>query len=224
MGWSDIEPGHLLSSGRLPEMTDIVSFVQKPVFDVFEGDTIGGYITVFAIDKDGKEHEIQECTRSFPSLYHFNPSGDGSTEEHVLTIWPDWKIEYRNGWHESERNEDYFGRIRPLKMDYENETYEYQYEMLTHTQYLSVEEDPVTKNISITGSFRLKERPGESGYELTVLSGPLTFGAPEDGSVYYGRNPEPDETCCLVPPVRQAWFFRIKNLYLWHEFDLLNRG
>lgn len=224
MGWSDIEPGHLLSSGRQPEMTDIVSFVQKPVFDVFEGDTIGGYITVFAIDKDGKEHEIQECTRSFPSLYHFNPSGDGSTEEHVLTIWPDWKIEYRNGWHESERNEDYFGRIRPLKMDYENETYEYQYEMLTHTQYLSVEEDPVTKNISITGSFRLKERPGESGYELTVLSGPLTFGAPEDGSVYYGRNPEPDETCCLVPPVRQAWFFRIKNLYLWHEFDLLNRG
>ena len=36
MGWSDIEPGHLLSSGRLPEMADIVSFVQKPVFDVFE--------------------------------------------------------------------------------------------------------------------------------------------------------------------------------------------
>ena len=150
MGWSDIEPGHLLSSGRLPEMTDIVSFVQKPVFDVFEGDTIGGYITIFAVDKDGKEHEIQECARSFPSLYHFNPSGDGSTEEHVLTIWPDWKIEYRNGWHESERNEDYFGRIRPLKMDYENETYEYQYEMLTHTQYLSVEEDPVTKNVFST--------------------------------------------------------------------------
>ena len=193
MGWSDIEPGHLLSSGRLPEMTDIVSFVQKPVFDVFEGDTIGGYITVFAVDKDGKEHEIQECARSFPSLYHFNPSGDGSTEEHVLTIWPDWKIEYCNGWHESERNEDYFGRIRPLKMDYENETYEYQYEMLTHTQYPSVEEDPVTKNVSITGSFRLKERPGESGYELTVLSGPLTFGAPEDGSVRYRRDPEPHE-------------------------------
>jgi len=105
MGWSDIEPGHLLSSGRLPEMTDIVSFVQKPVFDVFEGDTIGGYITIFAVDKDGKEHEIQECARSFPSLYHFNPSGDGSTEEHVLTIWSDWKIEYHNGWHESERNE-----------------------------------------------------------------------------------------------------------------------
>ena len=41
----------------------IVSFVQKPVFDVFEGDTIGGYITIFAVDKDGKEHEIQECAR-----------------------------------------------------------------------------------------------------------------------------------------------------------------
>ena len=31
MGWSDIEPGHLLSSGRLPEMTDIVSFVPLPL-------------------------------------------------------------------------------------------------------------------------------------------------------------------------------------------------
>lgn len=185
IGKDALIPGHFLASGRLPGLKNIVSFKQGAVTDEYGS----GYTTIFAVDKDGKEYEIETCAAHFFPLYHFEKA-EGSTAEYILVVYDDWKIEYKSGWYLSELNESYFGRISPLTMDYENGIFEYAYEMIEHNVY-SEEGEPSVTEKPVTGSFRL--RITGRGHELSVLSGPISFGANGTEEVYYSDSPEPEE-------------------------------
>ncbi len=195
-GRSDVEPGHLYSSGRLPGMKDIVSFRDGVVEDVFEGEVVGGYVTIFAIDSKGQEYEIERCVRPLETLVYQVPSTNG-TEEYVLTVWPDWKIQYKRGWEESELLDEFFGRIRPLKMDYENNIFEYTYEMLEHCVYdTDLESGMKVEKSSEKGSFRLvgKTQDGVEGYDFTSLSGDLILDSDPSKTLFLKPKYRPGET------------------------------
>ena len=78
--------------------------------------------------------------------------------------------------------EEYHGRIRPLKADYDNHVFEYSYVFFERLHY-SQDMMATSEKINLAGSFR--HTSDNSGYLVTPLSGPLTFGAQDTGSVFY---------------------------------------
>ena len=170
------------SSGRLPGLKDITRFREGPVVNEYG---VAEYHTIFAIDREGREHEIEPCVRPFSALYSYISRGTGSAiEEYQLIIYPDWTFLFTAGWAESELAYTYTGRLRPIKMDYENDVYEYSYTMLTRFDYPPVGDEEAyekAKPATERGSFRLTYKDGSRSYNLTVLSGPLPF-ATEKGS------------------------------------------
>ena len=164
------------SSGRLPGLKDIVGFCNGTV-----GDEFASYVTIFAIDREGRKHEIEPCVYPGQALYHYYEN-----DEYRLLIYPDWTLEFTTGWVESELAYTYIGRLRPIKTDYENGIFEYRYNMLTRYDYPPVGDDeayekakPVPSTES--GSFRLTRKNDEADYELTILSGDPKFFGGEPG-------------------------------------------
>ena len=164
------------SSGRLPGLKDIVGFCNGTV-----GDEFASYVTIFAIDREGRKHEIEPCVYPGQALYHYYEN-----DEYRLLIYPDWTLEFTAGWVESEFAYTYIGRLRPIKMDYDNGIFEYRYNMLTRYDYPPVGDDeayekakPVPSTES--GSFRLTRKNDEADYDLTILSGDPKFFGGEPG-------------------------------------------
>ena len=164
------------SSGRLPELKDIIGFCDGTV-----GDEFASYVTIFAIDRGGRKHEIEPCVYPGQTLYH-----DYENDEYNLLIYPDWTLEFTAGWVESGFAYTYIGRLRPIKTDYENGIFEYRYNMLTRYDYPPVGDDeayekakPVPSTES--GSFRLTRKNDEAGYDLTILSGDPRFFVSKSG-------------------------------------------
>ena len=164
------------SSGRLPGLKDIVGFCSGTI-----GDEFASYVTIFAIDREGRKHEIEPCVYPGQALYHYYEN-----DEYRLLIYPDWTLEFTTGWVESELAYTYIGRLRPIKMDYENGIFEYRYHMLTRYDYPPVGDEeayekakPVPSTES--GSFRLTRKNDEADYELTILSGDPKFFGGEPG-------------------------------------------
>ena len=179
--WSGLdsytEKGGFYSSGRLPGMKDIRLFKNATVMDhTADGDQMPAYVTIFAIDKNGVSHEINECTRPAGTVHH-SVTDNGTEIDHSLNISPDWKIRYAVGLPESELLEEYFGRIAPLKVDYEAGIFEYSYDFFEHTVHKDLESKPEVKKVSVKGSFRLKERADGNAFDFTPLTGEVTFGA-----------------------------------------------
>ena len=171
------------SSGRLPGLKDITRFREGPVMNEYG---FADYGTIFAIDREGHEHEIEPCIRPFSALYSYSSGGTGVVLEQQLVIYPDWTFLFTLGFAESELVYTYTGRLRPIKMDYENEVYEYSYTMLTRFDYPPVGDEEAYENArpqpaTERGSFRLTYKDGSRSYDLVVLSGPLPF-ATEKGS------------------------------------------
>ena len=180
---SDIERGRFYSSGRLPGMQDIRLFKNAPVMDLTaDGDQMPAYVTIFAIDKNGVSHEIDECTRPAGTVHH-SVTDNGTEIDHSLHFYPDWKIRYAVGLPESELLEEYFGRLSPLKVDYEAGVFEYSYDLFEHTVHKDLESEPEVKKVSAKGSFRLKERADGNAFDFTPLTGEVTFGAEPGATV-----------------------------------------
>ena len=164
------------SSGRLPGLKDIVGFCSGTV-----GDEFASYVTIFAIDREGRKHEIEPCVYPGQALYHYYEN-----DEYRLLIYPDWTLEFTTGWVESELAYTYIGRLRPIKTDYENGIFEYRYNMLTRYDYPPVGDEEAAKNAkpvpsTESGSFRLTRKNDEADYELTILSGDPKFFGGEPG-------------------------------------------
>jgi hypothetical protein len=172
---TDIGPGRFFSSGRLPDLQDIVLFKSGAVVDTVDGEKIPVYRTIFAVDKNGANHEIHECTRP-TGLIHHMVEVDGINLDFRIEAYPDWTIKFVCGIVESELLEGYFGRLKPLKVDYETGIYEYAYDFLEHTVYEDLESDPTVEKVSVKGSFRLQEREDFNGFDFTPLTGDITFG------------------------------------------------
>ena len=171
------------SSGRLPGLKDITRFREGPVMNEYG---FAEYNTIFAIDREGREHEIEPCIRPFSALYSYTSGGTGIVLEQQLIIYPDWTFLFTLGIAESELVYTYTGRLRPIKMDYENDVYEYSYTMLTRFDYPPVGDEEAyekAKPVPATesGSFRLTYKGESRSYDLVVLSGSLPF-ATEKGS------------------------------------------
>lgn len=182
VGLDPLVPGHCFASARLPNLKNIVSFKQG-----FVGENGIGYTTIFAVDKSGTEHEIEPCLKPSQPIYFFEKIDDSAFAEHELIIGQDWTIEYISGWYLSERDESYLGRLRPLKIDYDNGVYEYEYEMAEYVKYFA-DTAPSKKNAK--GSFRLTQ--SGNAYKLSVLSGQILFGTDGTTEVYYGTSSEPE--------------------------------
>lgn len=177
------------SSGRLPGLQDITRFREGPVMNEYG---FADYGTIFAIDREGREHEIEPCIRPFSALYSYSSGGTGVVLEQQLVIYPDWTFLFTLGIAESELVYTYTGRLRPIKMDYENEVYEYSYTMLTRFDYPPVSDEEAYENVrpqpaTEHGSFRLTYEDGSRSYELVVLSGPLPFATEKGSPALYRR-------------------------------------
>lgn len=177
------------SSGRLPGLKDITRFREGPVMNEYG---FADYGTIFAIDREGHEHEIEPCIRPFSALYSYSSGGTGVVLEQQLVIYPDWTFLFTLGIAESELVYTYTGRLRPIKMDYENEVYEYSYTMLTRFDYPPVGDEEAYENArpqpaTEHGSFRLTYEDESRSYELVVLSGPLPFATEKGSPARYRR-------------------------------------
>lgn len=120
------------------------------------------------------DYIVHEYTDSYPIK--------NKITEHRIVITQDWKITYSTSWFEGDPIEEYRGRIRPLKADYDNHVFEYSYVFFERLHY-SQDMMATSEKINLAGSFR--HTSDNSGYLVTPLSGPLTFGAQDTGSVFY---------------------------------------
>lgn len=180
--FSATQTGRFDSSGPLDGFKDIEAFKDSTVVDTVDGEFAGAYVTIFALNKNGDAKEIELTPSLNAEISFLQNNDDGKITEHKIVITQDWKITYSTSWFEGDPIEEYRGRIRPLKADYDNHVFEYSYvffELLHYSQDMMA----TSEKINLAGSFR--HTSDNLGYLVTPLSGPLTFGAQDTGSVFY---------------------------------------
>lgn len=180
--FSATQTGRFDSSGPLDGFKDIEAFKDSTVVDTVDGEFAGAYVTIFALDKNGDAKEIELTPSLNAEISFLQNNDDGKITEHKIVITQDWKITYSTSWFEGDPIEEYRGRIRPLKADYDNHVFEYSYVFFERLHY-SQDMMATSEKINLAGSFR--HTSDNSGYLVTPLSGPLTFGALDTGSVFY---------------------------------------
>lgn len=180
--FSATQTGRFDSSGHLDGFKDIEAFKDSTVVDTVDGEFAGAYVTIFALDKNGDAKEIELTPSLNAEISFLQNNDDGKITEHKIVITQDWKITYSTSWFEGDPIEEYRGRIRPLKADYDNHVFEYSYVFFERLHY-SQDMMATSEKINLAGSFR--HTSDNSGYLVTPLSGPLTFGAQDTGSVFY---------------------------------------
>lgn len=180
--FSATQTGRFDSSGPLDGFKDIEAFKDSTVVDTVDGEFAGAYATIFALDKNGDAKEIELTPSLNAEISFLQNNDDGKITEHKIVITQDWKITYSTSWFEGDPIEEYRGRIRPLKADYDNHVFEYSYVFFERLHY-SQDMMATSEKINLAGSFR--HTSDNSGYLVTPLSGPLTFGAQDTGSVFY---------------------------------------
>lgn len=180
--FSATQTGRFDSSGPLDGFKDIEAFKDSTVVDTVDGEFAGAYVTIFALDKNGDAKEIELTPSLNAEISFLQNNDDGKITEHKIVITQDWKITYSTSWFEGDPIEEYRGRIRPLKADYNNHVFEYSYVFFERLHY-SQDMMATSEKINLAGSFR--HTSDNSGYLVTPLSGPLTFGAQDTGSVFY---------------------------------------
>ncbi len=180
--FSATQTGRFDSSGPLDGFKDIEAFKDSTVVDTFDGEFAGAYVTIFALDKNGNAKEIELTPSLNAEISFLQNNDDGKITEHKIVITQDWKITYSTSWFEGDPIEEYRGRIRPLKADYDNHVFEYSYVFFERLHY-SQDMMATSEKINLAGSFR--HTSDNLGYLVTPLSGPLTFGAQDTGSVFY---------------------------------------
>lgn len=149
------------------------------IFSLFSATQTGRFDSSGPLD-GFKEIELTPSLNAEISFLQNND--DGKITEHKIVITQDWKITYSTSWFEGDPIEEYRGRIRPLKADYDNHVFEYSYVFFERLHY-SQDMMATSEKINLAGSFR--HTSDNSGYLVTPLSGPLTFGAQDTGSVFY---------------------------------------
>lgn len=176
------------SSGRLPDIENITSFRAGNVSD----EDGGGYVTIFAKDNAGKEHEINMFNMNI-QMYRYETTNNG-TVRYYIYLSPDWKIRYNKGIEYSDVFEDnYTGRFRGASWLDDNVPSEFNYEMLKSyvlPDNAMTDELLVKKDVCLKGKFSLSETWTDSGNEYTVksLSGKPDFGSINGRGVKYGNN------------------------------------
>lgn len=180
--FSATQTGRFDSSGPLDGFKDIEAFKDSTVVDTVDGEFAGAYVTIFALDKNGNAKEIELTPSLNAEISFLQNNDDGKITEHKIVITQDWKITYSTSWFEGDPIEEYRGRIRPLKADYDNHVFEYSYVFFERLHY-SQDMMATSEKINLAGSFR--HTSDNLGYLVTPLSGPLTFGAQDTGSVFY---------------------------------------
>mgnify|MGYP000828396544 FL=1 len=180
--FSATQTGRFDSSGPLDGFKDIEAFKDSTVVDTVDGEFAGAYVTIFALDKNGNAKEIELTPSLNAEISFLQNNDDGKITEHKIVITQDWKITYSTSWFEGDPIEEYRGRIRPLKADYNNHVFEYSYVFFERLHY-SQDMMATSEKINLAGSFR--HTSDNSGYLVTPLSGPLTFGVQDTGSVFY---------------------------------------
>lgn len=180
--FSATQTGRFDSSGPLDGFKDIEAFKDSTVVDTVDGEFAGAYVTIFALDKNGDAKEIELTPSLNAEISFLQNNDDGKITEHRIVITQDWKITYSTSWFEGDPIEEYRGRIRPLKADYDNHVFEYSYVFFERLHY-SQDMMATSEKINLAGSFR--HTSDNLGYLVTPLSGPLTFGAQDTGSVFY---------------------------------------
>lgn len=180
--FSATQTGRFDSSGPLDGFKDIEAFKDSTVVDTVDGEFAGAYVTIFALNKNGDAKEIELTPSLNAEISFLQNNDDGKITEHKIVITQDWKITYSTSWFEGDPIEEYRGRIRPLKADYDNHVFEYSYVFFERLHY-SQDMMATSEKINLAGSFR--HTSDNLGYLVTPLSGPLTFGAQDTGSVFY---------------------------------------
>ena len=180
--FSATQSGRFDSSGPLDGFKDIEAFKDSTVVDTVDGEFAGAYVTIFALNKNGDAKEIELTPSLNAEISFLQNNDDGKITEHKIVITQDWKITYSTSWFEGDPIEEYRGRIRPLKADYDNHVFEYSYVFFERLHY-SQDMMATSEKINLAGSFR--HTSDNLGYLVTPLSGPLTFGAQDTGSVFY---------------------------------------
>lgn len=180
--FSATQTGRFDSSGPLDGFKDIEAFKDSTVVDTVDGEFAGAYVTIFALNKNGDAKEIELTPSLNAEISFLQNNDDGKITEHKIVITQDWKITYSTSWFEGDPIEEYRGRIRPLKADYDNHVFEYSYVFFERLHY-SQDMMATSEKINLAGSFR--HSSDNSGYLVTPLSSPLTFGAQDTGSVFY---------------------------------------
>lgn len=180
--FSATQTGRFDSSGPLDGFKDIEAFKDSTVVDTVDGEFAGAYVTIFALNKNGDAKEIELTPSLNAEISFLQNNDDGKITKHKIVITQDWKITYSTSWFEGDPIEEYRGRIRPLKADYDNHVFEYSYVFFERLHY-SQDMMATSEKINLAGSFR--HTSDNLGYLVTPLSGPLTFGAQDTGSVFY---------------------------------------
>lgn len=180
--FSATQTGRFDSSGPLDGFKDIEAFKDSTVVDTVDGEFAGAYVTIFALNKNGDAKEIELNSIAITELSFLQNHDDGRTIEHKIVLTHDWKITYSTAWFEGDPIEEYRGHVRLLKADYDNHVFEYSYVFFERLHY-SQDMMATSEKINLAGSFR--HTSDNLGYLVTPLSGPLTFGAQDTGSVFY---------------------------------------
>lgn len=181
--FSATQNGDFRSSGLLDGFENIEAFQDSTMVEMFDGEIVGGgYVTVFAFDKNGEAKEIELCPSGGAEISSLSTGEDGRATEHKLLLEPDWKIRHTTNPYEGDPIEEYRGRIRQLKADYDNYVFEYSYEF---TEHLTIGGDGIAneEKTGLKGSFRMVT--GNNGYVVTPLSGTLSFGSKDGDGIFY---------------------------------------
>lgn len=162
-------------------MTDIVDFRSGgggPI-EGDDGEVFYEYTTIYAIDKDGEEHEIQLYFG--PQYLSMLPYGEEGKENYRLTFTADWKMVIEHFWKDGSLNDVANGFFWPVDNDcVTTEGCVYRYEAYEHS--VSAESsDSDCGLILLQGEFTLTDLEDGINVSLTPNEGDFLFGASQMG-------------------------------------------
>lgn len=188
--WDAIRTGDFATVGPIDGFVGIQNFSQESV-------TVGGggYVTVMAIDAEGKKHEIELYT-GIRELHRFIPA-NGSIQEYKILLSSDWKITYSAGFYLSEIIEKYDGTFKLLRHAFNEGSYSFAYTMTKSWTFDGADLDdndmPQLKEnvVNIDGRFNISETQKLGKYNVTSESG-LRLGTELGQTEFFSREPVPD--------------------------------
>lgn len=162
-------------------MTDIVDFRSGgggPI-EGDDGEVFYEYTTIYAIDKDGVEHEIQLYFG--PQYLSMLPYGEEGKENYRLTFTADWKMVIEHFWKDGSLNDVANGFFWPVDNGCVTaDGCVYRYEAYEH----SVSSESSNSDcglILLQGEFALTDPENGVNVSLTPNEGDFLFGASQMG-------------------------------------------
>lgn len=170
--WNTVSTGDVEAT-EIP-MDNIVGFNDGPggPWEDEDGTVFYDYTTIYGIDEDGNEHEVDVYTLyNILKLYVYGDGPDWPTTLYTINLSVDWKMRYVEESFQKESVIEKQGRFWPVAMDWDEMAFRYGFELTRLVDGTDLSDDPKFSKISEKGVFELRYDDDPTSFIVTSLEG-----------------------------------------------------